>query len=240
MTGKKRILIVDDDIFMRETTSDILREKGYDVDWATSGEETVQKMHEKHFDVVLLDLKLGGMNGCETHQAIKKINALTKTIIITGYSQDEVIKDCLRDGVFGILYKPLDMDKVIAHIELAGKGTIVMIIEDDEIMRHSLENILREHGYYVIGAKDSEEALQKAIEIPPHILITDIKLPTLNGCDIFIAIKEIVPSVKAILITGYREEVHDLITMALEKGAHTCLYKPFDAEHLLKILKEIT
>ena len=132
------------------------------------------------------------------------------------------------------------MDKVVEHIELAGHKKITMIVEDDEIMCNGLKTILEEHGCYVIGAKDSEEALQKAIEIPPHILIADIKLPTLNGCDIFLAIKEIVPSVKAIITTGFRDEVKDLITLALESGAHTCLYKPFDTDKLLKIIEEIT
>ncbi len=117
MTSKKMILIVDDDNFMRETISDILREKGYDVDWAMSGEEAIKKVEEKKYDIVLLDLRLGGMDGCETHKAIKKSNYSAKTIMMTGYSQDKTIKECLDDGVCGVLYKPFDIDKLLKLVE---------------------------------------------------------------------------------------------------------------------------
>ena len=240
MSTKKRVLVIDDDNFMRETLTDVLLEKGYEALWASSGKDAVKMVQEQSYDIVLLDLKMAGMNGLETFQSLKKIKPALKVTIITAYYQEEIIKNCLREGVFGVLYKPLDINKVVEHIEIAAQEKIVMLVDDNENFRFELEAILKEKGYYVIGARDSEEAIQKAIQLPPHVLILDVKLPTLNGCDIFIAIKEIVPTIEGILTTGYRDsETKDMIGMCLERGVKTCLYKPFDVSELLNILGEL-
>jgi DNA-binding NtrC family response regulator len=238
MQNTRKILIVDDDDFMRETLTDILSEMGYEAELAGSGEEALAKINEKYYDIALIDLKMQGLNGCQTFQEIKTISPDTKAIIMTAYSQEALIKDCLREGAFGVLYKPLDMDKVYEQIRIAHKQNVIMVIEDDEKMRQSLVDILSENGFYTIGVANSTEAIQQAVHTPPHLIIVDIKLPVLNGCDVFLALKDMLPSLRAILTTGYRDEVQDIVTMCLEKGAHTCMYKPYAPGELLATVKE--
>ncbi len=69
MRDKMTILVVDDDIAMRETLSDILEIEGYGVVTANDGNEAIERMREKDFSLVLMDIKMPGMNGIQTRQA---------------------------------------------------------------------------------------------------------------------------------------------------------------------------
>ena len=66
-----------------------------------------------------------------------------------------------------------------------------------------------------------------------------MKLPTINGLETYIAIKDINPNATAILITGYHQEMDELINSALSKTAYTCLHKPLDLEVLLQLIDKI-
>ena len=67
-----------------------------------------------------------------------------------------------------------------------------------------------------------------------------MKLPTINGLETYLAIKEIDPGVVAILTTAYRQEVADLVEEALRNHAYTCLYKPIKIEEMLEIINQIS
>ena len=66
-----------------------------------------------------------------------------------------------------------------------------------------------------------------------------MKLPLLNGLETYLAVREHNPKITAVLMTGYREEMDDLVQQALDQSAYTCLYKPFDPRETLAILEEI-
>ena len=71
------------------------------------------------------------------------------------------------------------------------------------------------------------------------IIFIDMKLPTINGLEAYLAIKKINPEVVAIIMTAYRQEMADLVEEALNKDAHSCLYKPLDMEEVLRLIDEI-
>jgi DNA-binding NtrC family response regulator len=239
MPNARRILIVDDDDFMRETLTDILSEMGYEAELAGSGEEAILKFQSTKYDIALIDLKMQGLNGCQTFQKIKVLSPETKAIIMTAYSHEVLIKDCLRAGAFGVLYKPLNMNKVSEQIRIANKKNVVMIIEDDDQLRQGLTDVFNESGFYTIGAKDGTLAIEHAIHTPPHLVIIDVRLPTINGCDVFLALKDMLPYIEGILTTGYREEVNDIVEMCISHGVSHCIYKPYDPAQLLKLAKDL-
>jgi two-component system, NtrC family, response regulator HydG len=239
MAQMRKILIVDDDDFMRETLTDILTEMGYEANLAGSGEEALSKIRLKKYDIALIDLKMQGLNGCQTFREIKAISPATKAIIMTAYSHETLIKECLREGAFGVLYKPLDMAQVSEQLRIVDKKNVIMIIEDDEKMRTSVAELLSEQGFYIISVADSFEAIEYAVHTPPHMVIIDIKLPGLNGCDVFFALKDMIPSLQAIITTGYRDQVQDMVDLCLDHGALRCLYKPYDPNELLAAVKKV-
>jgi len=66
-----------------------------------------------------------------------------------------------------------------------------------------------------------------------------MKLPTINGLETYLAIKEINPEAVVIMMTAYRPEVTELVEEALDSNAYTCLYKPLDMEELVRLVDEI-
>lgn len=94
-------------------------------------------------------------------------------------------------------------------------------------------------GYKVGTAHTGEEAIAKAQESMHDIFFIDMKLPTINGLETYLAIKEINPEAVSIIITGYREETCHLVDQAISHSAHACLYKPLDLAKMLDLVDEI-
>ena len=117
MKESKSILIVDDDPGMTDTLSDILFEKGYDVDTTDNGYQAIKMVKKKSYDFALMDIKMPGINGVETFKKVHKINPETKVIMMTAYFVNDLIKEAPEGGVFDIFHKPLDIEKVIKIIE---------------------------------------------------------------------------------------------------------------------------
>ncbi|MCK4449948.1 MAG: response regulator, partial [Anaerolineae bacterium] len=113
MDDKVSILIVDDDAGMCETLFDIMEDKGYRTVIALDGYEAIQKVKEMDFDVILLDIKMPGMDGVETFKQIKGIQPDAAVVMMTAYAVEDLIKDALFEGAYGVLYKPFDIEEVI-------------------------------------------------------------------------------------------------------------------------------
>jgi DNA-binding NtrC family response regulator len=237
--NKKKILVVDDDDFMRETVGDVLIEKGYKVAVADSGESAIEEYKKESYDIILLDLKMRGIDGFETFQEIKKINPSAIAIIMTAYFYEEIITDCLREGAFGVLYKPLDMDKVLEQIEIADAGKIVMIIDEDEGLRLRLKDVCTEAGCYVLHTHSKEEALKQVIHVPPNIVIADISGESVPGQDSCTLIRQIVPNVRCIAMARDRDQSKQIIAEYGQNDSYACLYKPFDLTHFMSAIKKV-
>lgn len=229
----KKVMVVDDDAFMRETIADILNEEGYDALAVGSGNEAVTHFKEASYDYVLLDLKMEGMDGYDTLLALKQMDDNLRAVIMTAYYEDDTIKKCLQEGVFGVLNKPLDMREVVSHLELINTAKVVMIAEDDCSLRESIADILREKGFHVVEVSDKETALEAAKKCPPRVLILDMNFPHDNGKEIMTSLSEIIPGVKTLVVTGYAEDMCDEVTECLNLGAECCMSKPVDMDKLV-------
>ena len=236
-----KILIVDDSKEFCTSLTDVLEAKGYEVESENSGEAAIAKVKEKSFDVILMDIKMPVMNGVEAFKQIKKISPRTAVIMVTAYSLENLITEALREGAFGVLRKPLDIDKLIEQIELAKeRGMLILVTDDDPATRETFKDVLEAKGYTVSTAATGEEAIDRSRERPNDILFIDMKLPALNGLETYLAIKEINPRAIAVIITGYYEGMKDLVGKALEKGAYTFLRKPLDMDKVLGLIEEIS
>jgi len=117
-----KILVVDGDLGICQSLGDILEAKGYQVDIALDGFQAIGKVKEKDFDVILLDIKMPGINGVETFRRIKKISLKPRVIMITAYAVEDLIREAHDEGVYKVLRKPLEMERVIGLIEAAVGG----------------------------------------------------------------------------------------------------------------------
>jgi len=239
MANKGSILIVDDDVGICETLSDIMEVKGYHTAFALDGYEAIQKVKDVAFDVILMDIKMPGINGVETFKEIKRVRPEIAVVMMTAYAVEDLIGEALREGAYGVLYKPFDMERMIGLLEGIKGGGFVLVVDDDPNTCTTFKYVLEAKGYQVGTALSGEEAIEMARESDYDMIFIDMKLPTMNGLQTYLAIREVNPQVVAVMMTAYRREMGDLVEEALKKDAYTCLYKPFDVDQMIKLVGEI-
>lgn len=115
MDPKIKVLMVDDETQFRATTQKILNKRGFDTLLASSGEEALSRMKEAP-DVVVLDVKMSGMDGHQTLKEIKKIAPDLPVIMLTGHGSLPSAREALVEGAFDYLAKPCDIDVLSARI----------------------------------------------------------------------------------------------------------------------------
>ena len=116
---KMKMMLVDDEERFLTTTKKLLSRKGYEVFTAISGAEALEKLGSHSIHVVILDVKMPGMDGMETLKAIKANFPLVEVIMLTGHGTVESAVDGLKSGATDYLMKPTDVNDLIQKAEEA-------------------------------------------------------------------------------------------------------------------------
>ncbi|EKD29105.1 MAG: hypothetical protein ACD_79C00063G0003 [uncultured bacterium] len=106
-----KILIVDDEMIMREYLGDILADEGAIISKASSGEEGIELVKSNKFDLVITDVKMPGISGMEVLKSSRKILPQAKVIVMTAYSMDTSGEDFLKEGAVDFILKPFDLSE---------------------------------------------------------------------------------------------------------------------------------
>jgi len=116
------VLLVDDEVSFVETFSERLELRDFEISKAFSGEEALEVLDEnKNIEVVILDVKMPGMDGIETLVEIKRINPLVEVMMLSGHADVASAIDGMKQGAFDYLMKPVDMDQIITKVNEAAK-----------------------------------------------------------------------------------------------------------------------
>ena len=121
-TKEPLLLVVDDDRGMRDTLLDILEARGYRVSVAADGIEALEAIKTVRYDLLLMDILMPRMNGVEALKQLRKIDNSVIVIMMTAYAVQDLIEEALREGVYRVLYKPLDIDEALSLIDEAVSG----------------------------------------------------------------------------------------------------------------------
>lgn len=240
MSGKMKILVVDDDRRMVKTIGDILRAKGYDVEQAYCGDEVVAKVKSGDPDCVLMDLKMPGINGVETLKLIRDVSPDIPVVLMSAYATDEQVAEAKQHGAATVLTKPIDIQQVLSFLSLLRKEKSILIVDDDLTFSRTLKEILQANGCRVETEADPEKVLSHMEEQYQLVVILDLKLGNADGLDVLKQVRARYPEKPVVLVTGERDEMSASIEQGMQVGAYTCLYKPFAMENLLHIIAEIT
>ena len=243
MEAKTSVLIVDDNISLAKTLSLILIQKGFDAITANSGSEALELVSTKpEIDVVLMDIKMPIMNGVETFKKMKEKIPNATVIMMTAYAVEDLIQEAIREGAYGVIHKPIDIEDSIRLIENAKEkrdGAFILIVDDDSGSLITFKNILIKKGYKVLTSTDGDEAIDIATQNNFDIIFLDLKLPTINGFETYLKIRESKPDVITVLITGHFDTMEDTIRQALLSSVYTCLRKPLDMPKVLTLIDEL-
>ncbi len=117
--NKFSVLVVDDEDDFRDSLRDRLQLRGYAVDAAPTGEKGLEVLGERDFDVVVLDIRMPGMDGLACLKQVKAAKPLVEVVLLTGHGTVESGIEGLQLGAFDYVLKPVPMDELIEKIDLA-------------------------------------------------------------------------------------------------------------------------
>jgi len=199
MSKMPRILVVDDEEAMRESLNDWLKEDGYEVGLAAGGLEAIDMVRDEPWEVILLDLKMPGMNGLETLKHLKEVRPDAEILMMTAYATVDTAVQAMKEGAFDYLVKPFDPDEVEILIKKIVKHKELIL--ENILLRKKLEE--REQFDEIIGKSDSMQ-------------------------QIFELIKRVAPTDSTVLITGESGTGKELIAQAIHGNSGRC-YMPLIA-----------
>jgi DNA-binding NtrC family response regulator len=113
MTGKIRVLIVDDEVKFLEAMGRRLKMRNLEVVTASKGSDALEIARTQNFDVALLDLKMPGLNGNEVLEILKREHKFLEVVILTGHGSMDSAVECTKLGAFAYLPKPYELEKLL-------------------------------------------------------------------------------------------------------------------------------
>lgn len=117
MAQGANILVVDDEQVILDLFFRVLGTRGHKVTTARDGYQAIEEVKKGKFDIIFLDIIMPGINGLETYKKIKEVEPNAHTIMMTGYSVEELIEQAMIEGVQDCLYKPFDIVEIMKIVE---------------------------------------------------------------------------------------------------------------------------
>ena len=191
--GGAKILIIDDELIMRESLAGWLERDGYIIETGGSGEEAIEILKEKKFDILLLDIKMEGMSGLEVLKKVKESDPDLAVIMITAYGSISTAIEALKNGAHEYLLKPFDPNELGVVIE--------KILQQQAQTR---ENIFLKDQYMERTRFESLIGQSKPMQ------------------EIFHLIEDVAPTESTVLITGETGTGKGLVAKAIHTKSPRC------------------
>ncbi len=140
----EKVLLVDDEEEFIETLAERMRARGMEVSTTNSGKNALQLVEDESYDVVVLDLKMPGIDGLEALKRIKHRSPDIQVVLLTGYATVEKGVEAMKQGAFEFLEKPVDIGSLTDAIHKA-KATKMVLVEKETEER--IREILHHKGW---------------------------------------------------------------------------------------------
>jgi len=160
--ASERILVVDDEELVRWSFDQALTEQGYKVDLAANGEEALEKFNRRRFDLVILDIKLPGIDGIEVLKRIREVDKDALVIMITAHGGVESAVQCMKLGAFHYVQKPFEFDEVKLLVKQALELASLRIRIDDHVEKQKEE-------FSFEGIVGKSQAMQAVFDIAKKV-----------------------------------------------------------------------
>ena len=236
----RRALVVDDDHSMVRTLTDILHLQGWEVRPAYSGEMAVTAATRETFDIVLMDVKMPGIDGVDAYRAMKQARPDIRVILMTAYAAPDRLSQAERDGVVNVLMKPVNVAELLPLLaERLDEDRPVLLIDDDTVFLRTLSEVLRLRGYEVATAEDLAHATRLIAEKRPLAVMLHLHVAEE---DVRTTVAEVYLSnpAGAIILYSGRPRAADKIEHEIPPDwVYAYLQKPFAVHEVMGVLDRI-
>ena len=157
MSSNGKILIVDDERAIRNSLKEILEDEEYEVEAAPDAPTALQMVDGDHFQVVLCDIKMPGMDGVELLTQLHEKVPDTAVVMMTGHGDIDTAVDCIRKGAYDFLTKPLDLNRILITIKNALDKT--QLVGETKILKKKVYS-----GGDMVGESAGMQALREMVE----------------------------------------------------------------------------
>ena len=234
-----KILVVDDDHDHADSLAELLTLEGHDVEATYSGEDAVAAFNRTDFDLAFMDVMMPNMNGVESFLEIKRHKPNAQVIMMTGFSVDELLHQATENGAVAALQKPLSPESIIEALDNVAPSGIILVAEDDENFGPFLKQMICDDGRSCELVTNGSLALDRIGQGGIDSVILDLRLPLIDGLDVYKHLRESGIDVPTILITGYAEEYLEKINAEIDLDLTGILQKPFEPDDLLNQLSAL-
>jgi len=139
-----RVLIVDDEQEFAKSLAERMETRGLVTDTVFSGEEAIEHVKAHHFDAVVLDMAMPGMDGIETMKAMLAINADLQVIVLTGHATVSTGVTAVKEGAFEFLEKPVKLETLVGKIDQAKSRSSAL---SEAHMVDMIDEIIKRRGW---------------------------------------------------------------------------------------------
>ena len=166
-----KILIIDDERFIRNSLSDLVSVFGYDVETAEDGQQGLAMAVKEHYDAIFCDIKMPNMNGLEVLDGLREQGVDSAVIMISGHGDIDTAVACIKKGAFDFIQKPLqDMNRI--QITLRNATERGSLIKETKVLKKKV------YGQEMIGESD---AIQHVRDIIDRVAPTDARVLILGA-----------------------------------------------------------
>jgi CheY-like chemotaxis protein len=239
MNTSLKILVVDDDEDNANSMGELFEMEGHKVLVVHSGQAAIDAFKNGAFDVAFMDVMMPGKNGVESFLEIKQLRPNARVYMMTGYSVEQLLQQAIDHGAMGVLSKPVDISKVLAVLNDIHPNGIVLIAEDDPDFGPQLKTMIEGAGHVCDLVRNGKDALGRMMQGGINILILDLKMPLIDGVQVYSELKRAGRTVPTIIITGSSSEYTDTLDALQDVRITGILNKPFDPLVLLDRLDRL-
>jgi len=246
----RTILLAEDEEIVRDLTTQILKNAGYDVLAAGDGDEALvlYEEHRDDIDGVVTDIVMPGLGGRGLARQIREHDAELPIVFISGHHEETPETLQLGTGA-ALLQKPFSVDALVDAIgRLVGdeptpvpveqkRAPTCVLADDHPAVLDSVSRFLEARGVRVSQARDGEEALATVRATQPDVAILDVAMSPTSGIDVARQVADVSPQTKVILYTGHNDR--GLLDRALDAGARGFVLKEGTLESLEEAVRTV-
>jgi DNA-binding response OmpR family regulator len=249
-SGKKKILLVDDEKHLLVSLKDYLTFENFEVVTAKSGEEALKVLDKVDPDLIILDISMPGMGGVGFLRRISNSDGMPKypVLVLTARS---AMRDFFNTvEVDGFLEKPCEEVELLGRIRKifarrSGSGGArdtgrrrILLAEDDASVAVRLSEAFAGAGYDVEVVRSGPEALEKATTVKPHLILMKEILPRLNG-SAAASLIEVMPSISTIPVVIYDETRAGTPDAAVRRSEIKCIRRIVNSNDSAALVKAV-